>query len=53
MGTKFQCPSSDRSLRLRQQRLLMRVAAMRIILSIFSFGSETWDLTESRLMPRN
>ncbi len=50
---KFKCPSSDRSSCLRQQRLLTRVAATRIILSIFSFGSETWDLTESRLMPRN
>ncbi len=50
---KFKCPSSDRSSRLRQQRLLTRVAATRIILSIFSLGSETWDFTESRLMQRN
>ncbi len=50
---KFKCLSSDRSSRLRQQRLLTRVAATRIILSIFSLGSETWDFTESRLMPRN
>ncbi len=49
---KLKCPSSDRSSRLRQQWLLMRVAATRIILSIFYFGSETWDLTESRLMPK-
>ncbi len=26
---------------------------MRIILLIFSFGSETWNLTESRLIQRN
>ncbi len=32
---KFKCPSSDRSSRLRQQQLLIRVAATRIILSIF------------------
>ncbi len=50
---KFKCPNSDRSLRLRQHWLSMRVEVTRIILSIFSFGSETWDLTESRLVPRN
>ncbi len=27
--------------------------ATRIILSIFSLGNEAWNLTESRLMPRN
>ncbi len=27
--------------------------ATKIILSIFSLGSEAWNLTESRLMPRN
>ncbi len=31
----------------------MRVEATRILLSIFSYGRETWDLTESRLMARN
>ncbi len=50
---KFKCPSSDRRSRLQQHWLSMRVEATWIILSIFSFGSETWNLTESRLMPRN
>ncbi len=50
---KFKCRSSDRRSCLQQHWLSMRVEATRIILSIFSFGSETCNLTESRLMPRN
>lgn len=50
---KFKCPSRDRSSRFEQFDFLRKAEEMRIIRSIFSLGRDAWNLSESKLIPRN
>lgn len=50
---KFRCPSRERRSGLVICRVEVKLWITLMILSIFSFGSKAWNLTESRLIPRN